>query len=133
MASSTVHQEVTRAKRIVERLREIEQAERHGEVIPQTYTPAPLLLPGQQVHTIASPPPRRTSLVVVFNISPDSMAKVATSARYPGTPTTSSTPRVTATTLVSIRMKTTLSRLRQYLKLRSLSSTRPAHSLLIFY
>jgi hypothetical protein len=49
MASSTAHLETSRAKRTAARLREIEQAERNGESTPQTYTPAPLLLPGQQV------------------------------------------------------------------------------------
>jgi hypothetical protein len=113
MASSTAHLEISRAKRTVARLREIEQAERNGESTPQTYTLAPLLLPGQQVYTIASPPPRRPSLIVVLKISPDTMAKVATSARYPGTKRSARPP---ATNLLSIRTKTTLSRLRHDLE-----------------
>ncbi|KAM0710115.1 hypothetical protein Q7P35_002477 [Cladosporium inversicolor] len=103
MASSTVHQGINRAKRIVARLQEVEQVERNGGTIPQTYTPPPLLLPGQQVYSNISTPLRRPSLIVVLKVN---LANMRTQS------TTPSTPAPTTTTLLSIRMKTTLSHLR---------------------
>lgn len=108
MASSTLQQEISRAKRIVARLEEIEQIERIGGAIPQTYTPAPLLLPGQQVFSNAPAPPRRSSLIVVLKVN---MAKMQLQSTAPSTraPTT-------GTTLLSTRIKTLLSRLRHSLE-----------------
>lgn len=94
MAKSVAHMEINRANRIVVRLREIEQIERNGESIPQTYKPAPTLLPGQQIYVSAAPPSRR-SLIVVLKINRKAKNRI---------PTT--------TSLLSVRMKTTLSRLR---------------------
>ena len=51
MASSTVRQEITRARRIVARLEEIEQVEQAGGTIPQTYQPAPLLQGSRSIQT----------------------------------------------------------------------------------
>ena len=116
MAISTVRQEISRAKRIVSRLREIEQVEREGESILQTYYPAPLLLPGQQVYShFPAAPLRRSSssLMVILNISTGGNAADGASARHPGT---SSSNRSLATNLLSVRMKTTLSRLRHDLE-----------------
>ena len=112
MASSTVHQEINRAKRIVARLLEVEQVESSGGTIPQTYTPAPLLLPGQQVYSNFPTPLRRpSSLIVILKIN---WANYSANKRTQ--PTTPSTPAArTTTTLLSVRMKTTLSRLRNYI------------------
>lgn len=108
MASSTVHQEINRAKRIVARLREVERVETNGGSIPQTYTPPSLLLPGQQIYSNVPAPPRRPSLIVILKIN---WANYSANMRTQST-ATPSTPAPTTTTLLSVRMKTTLSRLR---------------------
>lgn len=105
MASSTVHQEINRAKRIVARLQEVEQIERSGGSIPQTYQPPHLLLPGQQVYSNIPTPLRRASLIVVLKVNLANMRTQSTA-----TPSTPAAPTTTA--LLSVRMKATLSRLR---------------------
>lgn len=111
MASSTIRQEILRAKRIVACLEEIEQVESSGGSIPQTYQPALLLLSAQRVYSDISAPLRRPSLIVVLKVN---WAKYPASMRVPST-----TPAPTAP-LLSVRMKTTLSRLshelEQYLR-----------------
>jgi hypothetical protein len=102
MASSTLQQEISRAKRIVTRLEEIEQIEQSGGSIPQTYTPAPLLLPGQRVYSNSPAPLKRSSLIVVLKIN---WANYSAKMSAPGT-----------TTLLSTRMKPLLSRLRHDLE-----------------
>jgi len=118
MASSTMHQEVNRAKRIVARIEEIEQMETNGESIPQTYDPAPLLLPGQQVHSNTPTPPRRPSLIVVLKVKanlPNNTSKRKRNPRpMPMSPTRAPTTKTTS--LLSVRMKTLLTRLRQDLE-----------------
>lgn len=109
MASSTLQQEISRAKRIVARLEEIEQIERIGGSIPQTYTPAPLLLPGQQIYSNNPAPLRRSSLVVVLKVN---MAKM----QLQNTPPSARRAPTTGTTLLSTRIKTLLSRLRHTLE-----------------
>jgi len=107
MASSTVRQEITRARRIVARLEEIEQVEQAGGTIPQTYQPAPLLLPGQQAYSDISAPLRRPSLIVVLKVN---------WAKYPASMRVSNTTPAPTAPLLSVRMKTTLSRLRHELE-----------------
>ena len=102
MADTTVRQEISRARRIIARLQEIEQVESSVGSIPQTYQPAPLLLPGQQVYPNISAPLRRPSLVVVLKVDLASMR----------IPSTTPPTRAPTTPLLSVRMKTTLSRLR---------------------
>jgi hypothetical protein len=102
MADTTVRQEISRARRIVARLEEIEQVESSVGPVPQTYQPAPLLLPGQQVYPNISAPLRRPSLVVVLKVDLASMR----------IPSTTPPTRAPTTPLLSVRMKTTLSRLR---------------------
>ncbi|GAB7332842.1 hypothetical protein MBLNU13_g04563t1 [Cladosporium sp. NU13] len=106
MASSTVQQEITRAKRIVARLGEIEQVESSGGSIPQTYHPAPLLLPGSQIYSSVSAPLRRQSLVVVLKVNISNMRN----------PSTTPSTRAPTPPLLSVRMKIVLSRLRHELE-----------------
>jgi hypothetical protein len=105
MANSTVHQEINRAKRIVSSLMQVEEIERSGGSVEQTYIPPPLLAPGQKIYTILP----RPSLMVVLklnrgavksNTSPNKRVRRAA-------PKPNNSP-----SLLSTRMKTTLSRLR---------------------
>lgn len=105
MAPSTAHQEINRAKRIVARLREIEHVERAGGSIQQTYKPPPLLRPGQQIYTYVAPP-TRPSLVIVLKITRSRKTNNFARMRVMSTKSLS---------LLSFRMKSTLSRLRHEL------------------
>jgi hypothetical protein len=116
MANSTVHQEINRAKRIVSSLMQVEDIERTGGSVEQTYIPPPLLAPGQKIYTTL----RRPSLMVVLklnrgtvktNISPNKRIRRAApkSSNSPKKKSSSAAPQPS---LLSTRMKTTLSRLR---------------------
>jgi hypothetical protein len=114
-----MHQEINRAKRIVARIEEIEQMEVDGAPVPQTYQPAPLLLPDQQVYSNTPTPPRRPSLIVVLKVKVNNLTN--TSKRKRNDPRTMASTRAPApptktTSLLSIRMKTLLTRLRQDLE-----------------
>jgi hypothetical protein len=116
MAPSTVTQELQRAKRIVARLREIERIESNGGSIPQTYTPPPLIEPGQTVDNYVGPAlrPRR---VVVLPVSFSTGAALGAndSTKPSSSPGTTPTSPLTPTSLLSTRMRSTLSRLRHHL------------------
>jgi hypothetical protein len=105
MANSTVHQEINRAKRIVSSLTAVEEIERSGGSVEQTYIPPPVLAPGQKIYTILP----RSSLMVVLKLDRN-VVKPSTSPqkKRPRTaPKSNNSP-----SLLSTRMKTTLSRLR---------------------
>lgn len=107
MAVGTLRAEICRAKRIVNRFREIEEIERTGGTVPQTHVLAPLLQPGQQIYKAVSSP----SLNVIFKIKQtDDGTKNGVReqpARFSSSPSTTST----CSTLLSVRMKSTLYRL----------------------
>lgn len=107
MAVGTLRAEICRAKRIVNRFREIEEIERTGGTVPQTHVLAPLLQPGQQIYKAVSSP----SLNVIFKIKQtDDGTKNGVreqSTRFSSSPSTTST----CSTLLSVRMKSTLYRL----------------------
>jgi hypothetical protein len=119
MAKSTVRQEVNRAKRVVESLMEVEEIERSGGSVKQTYVPPPMLVPGQQIYTNLRP-----RLMVVLrlnrddkpvkpNISPKK--RLPRTAPKPNDSPKKSFPSAAPPSLLSTRMKTTLSRLRHEL------------------
>lgn len=123
MAASTMKNDIMRAKRIVQRLKDVEALEKNGQRIPQSYVLAPLLRPGQQISRPMPPP--TPSLNDVLNISQDGQANGETNEQTNGAPkresitpansTASGSPRTpntpSPTTLLSARMKTTLARL----------------------
>jgi hypothetical protein len=116
MANSTVHQEIKRAKRIVSSLMQVEEIERSGGSVEQTYIPPPLLAPGQEIYTILP----RPSLMVVLklnrgavksNTSPNKRIRRA-APKPNNSPRKKSWSATPPPSLLSTRMKTTLSRLR---------------------
>jgi hypothetical protein len=108
MAKSTMRQEINRAKRVVESLLDVEKIERSGQIVEQQYVPPPLLQPGQKIYTNLRP-----RLIVVLKLNRKQSPK-----KRLGRPKKSletSSPSTASRSLLSTRIKTTLSRLRNEL------------------
>lgn len=136
-----MYDEVQKARRMVTRFREIEDLERRGETIPQTYTPPPSLRPGQQIFVLPSSQPT----VAATNNTSTSQPTVApnddtiTSTTSALNAFSLATPTMAPPTttkkknrLASIRVHTTLNRLRDDLTRRPQAHTPPSLSRLAF-